>query len=57
MQNICGKDGGFIPIAKGPLDLCRGRTTTEDNTRIKVYVIKTTHSIRKNTTIRLRIPK
>jgi hypothetical protein len=40
MENICGKDGGIIPIAKGIIDSNRGRNrhTLEEKSPIKFSV-------------------
>jgi len=61
MENICGKDGGIIPIAKGIIDSNRGRNrhTLEEKTPIRVYFIrnKTNSHTRKNTTITLTYNK
>lgn len=57
MQNIYGKDGGFVPIAPGPIDTNRGRKCQTDIIlpKIKVYVIKTKLSTRKNTKISIKL--
>jgi hypothetical protein len=32
-MNVSGEDGGFAPIAPGPLDSCRGKRRTYGSTR------------------------
>lgn len=59
MENICGKDGGIIPIAKGIIDSNRGRNrhTLEEKSPIRVYFIRNNSYTRKNISIRLSYNK